>query len=333
MENESIACLRETYHKEAMKEASKWVKGETQMMPSFPSISLKETEKISIVARKYKQDRKEFMKTGEWPQGMFLKRDLMWCYYYFLQLTDTSFNLDKYFDFDYDKEEWNRDKLIKAVESYGLNALFHFCVYSSKEREGSFQDYMVERMKVAIKEVESNKELISFVVELPKKEPMPASVVDKREDTDGEIVVDLGPKIDIEELVRRGPKRATVPSFTINVAQRAAAPNTVKQEESRKKARKALCTLNGHQFGQWVERGAVPKGFTRGKNVITVGHTAFSGKRESNSVWMRKCECCGEVETTTRKPTDIEAAEIKNEIKVLQKKLDRIYQRQIELKR
>ena len=40
--------------------------------------------------------------------------------------------------------------------------------------------------------------------------------------------------------------------------------------------------------------------------------------------WSRRCKNCGSVQTTSKKPKEIEAAEIEEQINTLQKRLDTI---------
>lgn len=86
---------------------------------------LKEIEKI------YENDKQDYLEKGKWPNTRFLYRNNIWAYYFYLQLNDKDINLDKYLDFDYNTEEWSRERLLELVNKYGRNILFTFCCYSN----------------------------------------------------------------------------------------------------------------------------------------------------------------------------------------------------------
>ena len=41
--------------------------------------------------------------------------------------------MDKYLDFDYNTEEWSRERLLELVNKYGRNILYTFCCYSNSD--------------------------------------------------------------------------------------------------------------------------------------------------------------------------------------------------------
>ena len=101
--------------------------------------------------------------------------------------------------------------------------------------------------------------------------------------------------------------------------------HTVKnnKEKDRKDEKKDFCKKNGHSFGDWKE-----KRWTTleedGPSGIESLYTGVGVLEVEHIKWSRKCKNCGRVQTTTKKPKEIEAQEVIEEIHVLQKKLDAI---------
>ena len=113
-----------------------------KLIPSFCFID--KDSKIKYTEEKYFNDKEEYLKTNVWPEVGASYRDSIWAYYYYLQITDRSINLNKYFDFDYDTTKWTRDKLKELMNKYGRNILFAFGVYSSVKTDLSFDDWYKE---------------------------------------------------------------------------------------------------------------------------------------------------------------------------------------------
>ncbi len=99
---------------------------------------LKEIEKI------YENDKQDYLEKGKWPNTRFLYRNDIWAYYYNLQLNDKDINLDKYLDFDYNTEEWSRERLLELVNKYGRNILFQFCCYEGSNSDKDFDEWLEE---------------------------------------------------------------------------------------------------------------------------------------------------------------------------------------------
>ena len=78
-------------------------------IPSYCFIST--NEKLKYAAYIYYNDKMIYAKTKKWPKRHFLVRDLVWTYYYYLQISDTNLDLDKYLDFTYDTNKYKRKDL------------------------------------------------------------------------------------------------------------------------------------------------------------------------------------------------------------------------------
>ena len=99
--------------------------------------------------------------------------------------------------------------------------------------------------------------------------------------------------------------------------------NERKKQERQSKIE--LCKISGHNFEEWKE-----------KKWTTLEEYGPSGieylltgcKTDTIEVkhikWIRRCKNCGYVQTRNKKPAEIEAPEIEEEIKKLQRKLDKI---------
>jgi hypothetical protein len=98
-----------------------------------------ETEEY--INRKYEEDRNEYITSGKWPVAHFYQKDELWCYYYYLKLTDLSIDLDHYFDFPYDTNTWTREKIINLMNSYGVFILYQLASYLSRNSELSFDEW------------------------------------------------------------------------------------------------------------------------------------------------------------------------------------------------
>ena len=163
MENKKHSSHEEIYAL-AVDEANKWINGEIKMMTPILSAEINnDTDIIKYITSKYQNDKKEYLNTGNWPKVMFYQRDMLWSYYYYLQLTDMSINLEKYLDFDYDTSKWNRSRLISAVHQYGLNALYQICLYSGQDSNLSFDEYMRNKMKTELEEMERREKFNQFL--------------------------------------------------------------------------------------------------------------------------------------------------------------------------
>ena len=163
MDNKKFSSY-EKIHELIEDEANKWINGEIKMMAPMASAAINnDTDIIKYATAKYQNDKKEYLKTGNWPEVMFYRRDMLWSYYYYLQLTDMNVNLEKYLDFDYDTNKWNRSKLISAVHQYGLNALFQIRLYSDQDSNLSFDDYMRNKMKVELERIEQREKFNQFL--------------------------------------------------------------------------------------------------------------------------------------------------------------------------
>lgn len=95
------------------------------------------------------------------------------------------------------------------------------------------------------------------------------------------------------------------------------------RKKQEKQAKREFCKNNGHDFAEWKE-----KRWTTLEEVGDSGREALYtgvGTIEVEHVkWNRKCKYCGYVQTTSKKPDEIQADEIKTEIKKLQKSLDNL---------
>jgi len=147
--------LVEKLRQEDVANMKKWCTGKTNTLSV--NYFMSESDIVKYVSVRYQLDKQEFLKTGIWPKEQFLERDYNWSYYYFLQLTDMSINLDKYLDFDYDNKEFPRDRLIEIFFSYGLCGLSKFYTYvnsklkhykyaCNKYVEKDFDEYMREQI-------------------------------------------------------------------------------------------------------------------------------------------------------------------------------------------
>ncbi len=99
---------------------------------------------IDDIKKKYLIDKKRYLNTGIWPNIKFYYRDDKWEYYYYLQLMDKDLDLEKYLDFDYDVNKWNRDDIIDLINEYGLGILLAFYIYSKLETKLSFDEWFTK---------------------------------------------------------------------------------------------------------------------------------------------------------------------------------------------
>lgn len=104
-------------------------------------------EKLKYAAYIYFTDKLTYSKTKEWPIRHFLIRDLVWTYYYYLQISDCSLELDKYLDFRYDTNKYKRKDLEKLMNNYGTSVLYKFSVYNSRNEEKDFDSWIIEYNK------------------------------------------------------------------------------------------------------------------------------------------------------------------------------------------
>lgn len=104
-------------------------------------------DKIKYAAYMYFNDKKEYVSTNTWPTKKFLQRDLIWTYYYYLQIMDCNMDLDKYFDFSYDTNKWTRKDIEKLMLKYGINILFIFAIYNSLNTNQSFDEWYLDYQK------------------------------------------------------------------------------------------------------------------------------------------------------------------------------------------
>ena len=104
-------------------------------------------EKIKYAAYIYFNDKNEYLKTGIWPTKKFLQRDLIWTYYYYLQVTDSNIDLEKYFDFSYDTNKWTKEDIINLMLKYGTNVLFKFAIYTTLKTSESFDEWYIDYQK------------------------------------------------------------------------------------------------------------------------------------------------------------------------------------------
>ena len=108
----------------------------------IPSFCFKDyNEKIKYAAYMYFNDKKEYLSTKTWPTKKFWYRDLIWTYYYYLQLTDYSIDLDNYLDFSYDTNKWTKKELIDLMLKYGTSVLFKFSIYVGLNTDKSFDEW------------------------------------------------------------------------------------------------------------------------------------------------------------------------------------------------
>ena len=99
-------------------------------------------EAIEYACKKYFEDRKEYQSSGVWPKrGAWQRCGHVWLYYYYLQISDFSLNLNKYLDFDYDTNKWTRNELVKLINKYGKNVLHYFSFYIHSLTDKSFDEW------------------------------------------------------------------------------------------------------------------------------------------------------------------------------------------------
>lgn len=111
----------------------------------IPSYCFKTTDdKLKYAAYMYFNDKREYHKTGTWPVKSFWQRDMIWTYYYYLQISDSSLDLDKYLDFDYDTNKWTRKDLENLMVKYGTNILFKFSMYCGLNTDKDFDTWYQE---------------------------------------------------------------------------------------------------------------------------------------------------------------------------------------------
>ena len=97
-------------------------------------------------------------------------------------------------------------------------------------------------------------------------------------------------------------------------------------DEKRKQeiqAKKEFCKINGHNFGEWKENRWTTLE-EHGPSGIEALFTGVGTMEVEHIKWSRRCKNCGSVQTTSKKPKEIEAAEIEEQINTLQKRLDTI---------
>ena len=99
---------------------------------------------IDDVREKYLIDKKEYQKTGVWPEIEFTYRDDRWEYYYYLQLMDNSLDLTKYLDFDYDTNKFKRIDLINLINEYGFGILFALYIYTNIKTDLSIGEWFMK---------------------------------------------------------------------------------------------------------------------------------------------------------------------------------------------
>ncbi len=98
-------------------------------------------DKLKYAAYMYFNDKKEYISSKTWPIKRFWYRDLIWTYYYYLQISDCNNELEKYLDFPYDTNNWTRKDLENLIVKYGNNVLFHFAIYSGLKTDKSFDEW------------------------------------------------------------------------------------------------------------------------------------------------------------------------------------------------
>jgi len=93
-----------------------------------------------------------------------------------------------------------------------------------------------------------------------------------------------------------------------------------KRKEARE-AKKAFCKEFGHNFSEWKEVK-----WTTIEEDGPVGIEAlFTGvgyTKVEHTKWTRHCKKCGTTQSSSKKPAEVEAKEIEEQIKILQKKLE-----------
>ena len=143
---EDKSTSKESWHDYMFQRAKEWANKEINTIPSMVAFSIyDDAEMVSLVKTRYENDKKEYLESGQWPKGAFFRRDDMWSYYFFLQLTDTTINLEKYLDFDYDSSKFDRDSLISIVFRHGFKVLFLFCLYISSGSDMNFDDFVSKK--------------------------------------------------------------------------------------------------------------------------------------------------------------------------------------------
>lgn len=110
------------------------------VIPSYCFYST--TERLKYAAYLYFNDKMSHAKTKKWPKRKFLQRDLVWTYYYYLQISDCNLNLDKYLDFDYDTNKYSRKDLEIMMVNYGTSVLFKFSVYNYLKSDKEFSEWL-----------------------------------------------------------------------------------------------------------------------------------------------------------------------------------------------
>ena len=108
----------------------------------IPSYCFKNyNDKIKYAAYIFYNDKKDYLATNTWPTRKFWMKDLIWTFYYYLQITDCNMDLDKYFDFSYDTNKWKRKDLENLLLKYGTNILFIFSIYAGLDTDKSFDEW------------------------------------------------------------------------------------------------------------------------------------------------------------------------------------------------
>lgn len=110
------------------------------VIPSYCFLTTE--EKLKYAAYMYFNDKMTYAKTKKWPERNFIQRDLVWTYYYYLQISDCNLDLDKYFDFSYDTKKWTRKDLEKLMIKYGTSVLYKFAIYIVLEPEIDFDEWL-----------------------------------------------------------------------------------------------------------------------------------------------------------------------------------------------
>lgn len=97
--------------------------------------------------------------------------------------------------------------------------------------------------------------------------------------------------------------------------------NEKKKQE--RQAKKEYCKINGHDFENWKEqRWTTEEEY--GSSGIESLFTGVGTIKVEHINWTRRCKNCGSVQSTSKKPAEIEATEIEEQIKTLQRKLGQI---------
>lgn len=95
------------------------------------------------------------------------------------------------------------------------------------------------------------------------------------------------------------------------------------KRKQERQAKKEFCKINGHNFGEWKENRWTTLE-EDGPSGIEALFTGVGTREVEHIKWTRRCKNCGSVQSTSKKPSEIEATEIEEQIKTLQKKLTKL---------